>query len=92
MSTNVDKIRDRAKIIVNNIAFGDTRINGTKVLRAIDINNPKYIADFSFDTSINRFIQISSTFAEGKRKYEMLYLVERNKEELLEVLMNAKVL
>ena len=92
MSIAVSDIRDKAKLIVNNIAFGTAQLSGTKVLRVIDINNPKYVADFTFDRSIKGFVQVSSTFAEGKRKYEMLYLVERNKEELLEVLMYAKVL
>ena len=89
-STNIGEIRDRAKIIINNIAFGVVSKGNKNVIRAIDINNTKYVADFVFDNSIKRFMQVSSSFAEGKRKYEMLYLVERNTEELLGMYRNTR--
>lgn len=80
---SVADIRKDASVIISNIAFGFVLVNGVRLLRAVDLNNISYVADFTFDKGLGHFVQVSSTFAEGKRKYEMLYLVERNTEELL---------
>lgn len=88
---SVNIIRDKSFMIINNIAFLIVKKESQKFVRVYDLNNLKYVADFYFDTGINRFSIARSTFSEGKRKYEMLYLVERNKEEIFEVFSNAKV-
>lgn len=85
---DLDKIRQNAHLIINNIAMGYSRKENTILLKVIDLNNTKYMASFRLtDDSI--FELVASTFAEGKRKYEMLYFVERNKEELIEGYRNA---
>ena len=86
---SANEIRNMAFMIINNIAFLKMNSNGSKYLRTVDLNNLKYVADFRFDSEIRRFSSVRSTFANGKRKYEMLYSVERNTDEIIEVLRNA---
>lgn len=77
-------------MVIHNIAFITGKDSSdNNILRVIDLNNKNYVADFVYDNSIRRFNQVSSTFANGKRKYEALYLVERNTEELLEACENS---
>lgn len=85
----LDSIRANAVLIVSNIAFGIRKDANFKKLRAIDLNNTRYMADFIFDNQIRRFRMIESSFSDGKRKYEMLYLLERNTEELMEAYAHA---
>lgn len=73
--------------IVNNIAFKFVRKENMIVLQVVDLNNLKYKANFKVVP--NDLELISSSFAEGKRKYEMLYILERNKKSLLEGAKNA---
>ncbi len=87
--SKADVVRHNAIMIVSNIAFELATQNGIKVLRATDINNLKYKADFRYDSSIRRFNEVSSTFSDGKRKYEMLYILERNTEEIYEIYKDA---
>lgn len=78
---NSAKIREDAFMIIGNIAFlSKLDKNGNRILVTVDLNNTDYKASFYYDESIRRYNQISSTFKEGKRKYEMLYLLERNTE------------
>ena len=86
---SVNEIRNNAFMIINNIAFMICKSESGRFLRTVDLNNLKYVADFRYDKGIKHFSPIRSTFANGKRKYEMLYSVERNTEEIVEVLRNA---
>lgn len=83
------KIRDNSIMIINNIAFMVCKSNQVTRLVVTDLNNLKYRADFVFDRSMHKFRQVKSSFSDGKRKYEMLYLTERNMNELLEAYNNA---
>lgn len=89
MQKTPSQIRDKAFMIVNNIAMLFCKTNSSTRLRVYDINNLKYCADFIYSKDINAFNLVQSSFADGKRKYEMLYIIERNKEELIKGMQNA---
>lgn len=91
MNISIDNIRKNAYMIVNNIAMLFIRKSNNITLSVVDLNNLKYVAEFKYDKPINSFSLVHSTFADGKRKYEMLYYVERNKEEILEGYNHAKI-
>ena len=75
-------------MIINNIAIGYERKENVIVMKVIDLNNTKYKAHFVLNT-MGDFELRASTFSEGKRKYEMLYYVEKNKQDLIEGYENA---
>lgn len=86
----IDDIRNKSYIIINNIAFLFKSNEHNKIdIQAIDLNNLKYKALFRLIN--NSFELLSSTFSEGKRKYEMLYYMEKNKELLIEECTYAKI-
>ena len=89
MGKTLQNLKDDAFRIMHNIACYKIIMNGTKVLQVRDLNNLKYHAEFFWDTSIDKFTLLQSTFANGKRKYEMLYLIERNDDIIWEELNNA---
>lgn len=79
----IEEIRIQAHMIINNIAFSFKKTHyDTRVMQVIDIDNKDYRANFRLMN--DEFELISSTFADDKRKYEMLYYIEKNKELLLE--------
>lgn len=86
---SVNKLRDSAFMIINNIAFLTSVSGENRVLVAVDLNNRGNTATFSYNSSNGHFFVIESSFPEGKRKYEMLYFVERNTKKIAEVLLNA---
>lgn len=75
----VDELREEAFMIMSNIALFADIYNGTMALSVIDLKNLKNKAKLVYRKEIQGFSILDSTFPEGKRKYEMLYLVERNK-------------
>lgn len=86
----IDQLRLDAYLIINNIAMGYSIKEGEKFLDVADLNNLRYKARFRLSDEMV-FELIASTFAEGKRKYEMLYFVERNREELIEGYRDAEI-
>lgn len=72
-----------------NIAFYKVQKGDIILLYTVDLNNKKHIARFKYERSKQKFIMVSSTFPESERKYDMLFLLERNLEEIREVFLNA---
>lgn len=86
--SSVSKIEAVSFMTINNIAFlaGLGKSHGNRILIAIDLSNRNYIANFYYDSSIKKFNEISSSFKEGKRKNEMLFEIEKNKEIIIKEL------
>ena len=70
----VPKAVTDAYMIVDDIAF-----------YAIDLRNTRSVGQLVLNPVNNKFSLVNSTFPDGKRKYEMLYYQERNRERLMEV-------
>lgn len=50
----------------------------------VDLRYPKYKCRLLFNKANNKFSEKDSTFKDGKRRYQMLYYQERNREILLD--------
>lgn len=82
--------KDRTLILKsNNIVFYKEKRKEYFVLCAVDLSNPSYSSRFRYDKSKQIFVKVSTSFPEGKRKYDMLYILQRNLEEIREVFLNA---
>ena len=80
-----------AYMIVDDIAF--YKMPNTKRLsyKVVDLRNTKNVGQLVLNPVNNKFSLINSTFPNGKRKYEMLYYQERNREQLMGVQCHAQV-
>ena len=86
----IEELRKQAYMIINNIAFMFKKNEHNTLFRqVVDVDNVEYKAKFRLVN--DDFELVSSTFSESKRKYEMLYYIEKNKELLLEECKDAQV-
>ena len=72
-----------AYMIVDNIAFYYVPKSKPMAFNVVDLRYPKYKCRLLFNKVNNKFSEKDSTFKDGKRKYQMLYYQERNRELLL---------
>ena len=66
----------------NGLAFGVAKYNGYNALRVIDIEHQDQVANFMWSIYNKKFTLMTSTFKDKKKKYLMLYIVEKNTEDL----------
>lgn len=86
---SVEELRDKAFMIMSDIALFSKKTSNALMLVAIDLKNPKNRAELIYREDIKGFSIVDSTFPENKRKYEMLYLIERNKSQVYRGLTNG---
>lgn len=79
----VDAAGSGADLIVDDIAFYKVQRTGRPSYRVVDLRDTKSIGTLVLNPEGNRFILVNSTFPDGKRRYQMLYYQERNRELLL---------
>ena len=72
-----------AYMIVDNIAFYYVPKSKPMAFNVVDLRYPKYKCRLLFNKVNNKFSEKDSTFKDGKRRYQMLYYQERNREILL---------
>lgn len=72
-----------AYMTVNWIAFFYLPDAAKLSFKVVDLKNPKRTGLLVLNVTCNKFTLANSTFPEGRRKYEMLYYQERNRELLL---------
>lgn len=80
-----------AYMIVDDIAFYKMPNTRRLSYKVVDLRNTKNVGQLVLNPVNNKFSLINSTFPNGKRKYEMLYYQERNREQLMGVQCNAEV-
>lgn len=86
----LSQLIDEAFMIVDDVACYAIERNGQRILRVIDLKYRKYVAEFYWDNKFGSFNVIKSTFTEGKRKYQMLYYIERNSKSIYDSLMQPE--
>ena len=86
---DVGLLMERAFLILNGLAFDIVLYNSTKLLRVVDLQSTEHRANFYYNGNVGYFSVVDSTFPDSKRKYEMLFLVERNTPMLREALERA---
>mgnify|MGYP007089577542 FL=1 len=79
----VDAAGSGADLIVDGIAFYKEQHTGRLSYRVVDLRDTKNVGTLALNPEDNRFILVNSTFPEDKRKYQMLYYQERNRERLI---------
>lgn len=72
-----------AYMIVDNIAFYYVPKSKPMAFNVVDLRYPKYKCRLLLNKVNNKFSCKDSTFTDGKRRYQMLYYQERNRELLL---------
>ena len=72
-----------AYMIVDDIAFYKEQHTGRLSYRVVDLRDTKNVGTLALNPEDNRFILVNSTFPEDKRKYQMLYYQERNRERMI---------
>lgn len=80
----VDAVGSGADLIVDDVAFYKVQHTGRLSYRVVDLRDTKSIGTLVLNPEGNKFILVNSTFPDDKRKYQMLYYQERNREILLD--------
>jgi hypothetical protein len=91
MSRGASRYANRAFRIVENIAFMVGMDNDSEcvALRVVDLNDTAKIAEFIVQN--NDFVMKTSSFPEnGKRWYEALYIMERNRSAIMKECMGVQ--
>ena len=82
LSERYKLIHDGSFKIMRHFACYKIVRNNDMLLKVRDVDNPKSWAEFTWNSEELRFEVWKSTFRENKSKYEMLYLVERNRMDI----------
>ena len=88
----VPKAVSDAYTIIDDIAFYYVTKSKPMAFNVVDLRYPKYKCRLLFNKVNNKFSEKDSTFKDGKRRYQMLYYQERNRELLLNAAEYCKTL
>jgi len=72
-------------LLLDDIAYIVWNHDQRKLLYAVDLRNNEHCAAFIFNPTNMNFDLYINTFPDGKRKFEMLYILERNNNEIVKV-------